>query len=133
MGVLRRFRPTWYASAMLINAFKLVVAERYAEFSGRAGRAEYWWFFLANVLISVGFNILGRASGLFVFLGFLVSIALLVPSLAVAVRRLHDIGRSGLWLLLVLLPIVGLIIVIVFLATDGDKGPNEFGVTAPGP
>src|SRR6186713_1491118 len=59
MGVLRRFGPTWYTTRMLINAFKLVVLERYAQFEGRAGRAEYWWFFLANLLISVGFSVLG--------------------------------------------------------------------------
>jgi uncharacterized membrane protein YhaH (DUF805 family) len=118
---------------MMVNAFKLVVLERYAQFDGRAGRAEYWWFFLANLLISVALNVLGRAADLFVFVGWLVSLALLVPALAVAVRRLHDTSRSGWWLLIVLVPFVGWIVLIVFLASEGTPGSNEYGVTAPGP
>jgi uncharacterized membrane protein YhaH (DUF805 family) len=133
MGVLRRFGPAWYTTRMLINAFKLVVLERYAQFEGRAGRAEYWWFFLANLLISVGFSILGRAAGFILFIGWLVSLALLIPSLAVAIRRLHDTSRSGWWLLIALIPFVGWIILIVFLASEGTPGSNEYGVTAAGP
>ena|SRR5436190_1087614 len=118
---------------MLINAFKLVVLERYAQFEGRAGRAEYWWFVLANILISIGFNVLGRATSLFVVLGFLVSLALLVPGLAVAIRRLHDTSRSGWWLLIALVPFVGWIVLIVFLASEPTPGANQYGVTAAGP
>jgi uncharacterized membrane protein YhaH (DUF805 family) len=133
MGVLRSFRALWYPSRMLINAFKLVVFERYAVFQGRAGRAEYWWFFLANFLLSVALNILGSAADVFLFVGFLVSLALFIPSLAVAIRRLHDTSRSGWWLLIVLIPLVGWIVLIVFLAMESTPGANEYGVTAPGP
>ena len=118
---------------MLINAFKLVVQERYAQFEGRSGRAEYWWFVLANFLISIVLNGLGRAMTLFAIVGFFVSLALIIPGLAVAVRRLHDTDRSGWWLLIVLVPLVGWIILIVFLATDSTPGPNDYGVTLAGP
>ena len=118
---------------MLINAFKLVVFERYAQFEGRAGRAEYWWFVLANILISIAFNILASATDLFLILSFLVSLALLVPGLAVAIRRLHDTSRSGWWVLIALIPFVGWIILIVFLASEPTPGANEYGVTAAGP
>ena len=118
---------------MMVNAFKLVVFERYAQFEGRAGRAEYWWFVLANFLISVALNILGRAADVFLLAGFVVSLALFVPALAVAIRRLHDTSRSGWWLLIVLIPFVGWIILIVFLASEGTPGSNEYGVTAAGP
>jgi uncharacterized membrane protein YhaH (DUF805 family) len=118
---------------MLINAFKLVVFERYAQFEGRAGRAEYWWFVLANILISIVLNVLAQATDLFSLLSFVVTLALLVPGLAVAIRRLHDTSRSGWWLLISLVPLVGVIILIVFLASQPTPGANEYGVTAPGP
>jgi uncharacterized membrane protein YhaH (DUF805 family) len=78
-------------------------------------------------------NILGQVTDLFVFAGFLVSLALLIPSIAVAIRRLHDTSRSGWWLLIGFIPLVGWIIVIVFLAMEPTSGSNEYGVTAPGP
>jgi uncharacterized membrane protein YhaH (DUF805 family) len=112
---------------ILVQAWKLVVLERFALFDGRAGRAEYWWFFLANLIVGVVLNLLGRASTLFVIVGLLYSLALLIPGLAVAMRRLHDTGRSGWWLLIGLVPCIGLIVLIVFFATEGDRGPNQYG------
>jgi len=117
---------------LMVEYFKLVVFERYAQFTGRAGRAEYWWFFLANLIVSVLFNALGRATALFALIGLLYSLALLIPGIAVAIRRLHDTGRSGWWLLISLVPIVGIIVLIVFLATEGDPGANEYGPPDPG-
>ena len=118
---------------MLINAWKLVVLERYAQFEGRAGRAEYWWFVLADFLLIVRAQRAGAGRERVLVLYFVAALALLVPSLAVAIRRLHDTGRSG-WLLLIgLVPLVGWIILIVFLAADSTPGSNEYGVTAPGP
>ena len=117
---------------VMVEYFKLVVFERYAQFTGRAGRAEYWWFFLANLIVSVVLNVLARASGLFSILGLVYSLALLVPGLAVAVRRLHDTGKSGWWLLIALVPIVGVIVLIIFLASEGDPGENEYGPPDPG-
>jgi uncharacterized membrane protein YhaH (DUF805 family) len=116
----------------LINYWKKVVLENYANFTGRARRAEFWWYFLANVLISIVFNIidavlgLGMGGGIGV-LGVIYSLAVLVPGLAVGVRRLHDTDKSGWWLLLALIPIVGIIVLIVFWATEGPPGVNRYG------
>ena len=119
---------------ILVEAWKLVVLERYAKFNGRAGRAEYWWFFLATFIIGLVINVLTTISSAFYILSFIYFIAVLVPSVAVAVRRLHDTNKSGWFMLLALIPIVGFIILIVFLATPGTPGPNNHGsLTEPGP
>ena len=99
----------------------LNVLKKYAVFSGRAGRAEYWWFVLANLVISVAFSIFGEnMSNLYGLLTFL-------PGLGVGVRRLHDVGKSGHFMWLLLIPIVGWIIVIVKLAKKGHHGENKYG------
>lgn len=91
----------------MVTAFKLVVFERYALFEGRAGRAEYWWFFLANFLIGLVIQVLAGVSDALVILSVIYSLALLIPGLAVAVRRLHDTNKSGWWILIALVPLVG--------------------------
>ncbi len=116
----------------MVTAFKLVVFERYALFEGRAGRAEYWWFFLANFLISLVLQGLGRGASILAIVSLIYSLALLIPGLAVAVRRLHDTDKSGWWILISLVPLVGIIVLIVFLATDGDPGANQYGNPDPG-
>jgi uncharacterized membrane protein YhaH (DUF805 family) len=89
-----------------------VCFSKYADFSGRATRSEYWWFFLFTVLVSIALSMISPLiSGLF-------SLGTLLPSIAAAARRLHDTGRSGWWQLIVLVPLVGLIVIIVFLAQD---------------
>ena len=88
----------------MVTAFKLVVFERYALFEGRAGRAEYWWFFLANFLISLVLQGLGRGASILAIVSLIYSLALLIPGLAVAVRRLHDPNKSGWWVLISLVP-----------------------------
>jgi uncharacterized membrane protein YhaH (DUF805 family) len=114
----------------IIENWKLVVLERYAKFDGRAGRAEFWWFVLANVVVYVALLILAQISSIFLVLYFLYALAILVPSIAVAIRRLHDTDKSG-WLLLIgLVPLVGAIVLLVFYAMESTKGPNQFG---PGP
>ena len=114
----------------LIENWKLVVLERYAKFDGRAGRAEFWWFVLANFLVYIVLAILLQISGIFLILELLYALAMLIPSIAVAIRRLHDTDKSG-WLLLIgLVPFIGAIILIVFYAMEGTKGPNQYG---PGP
>lgn len=104
------------------------VLKKYAVFEGRATRSEYWYFALFNLLISVAIGIIEssllKGSSLF---GSLYSLALLVPSLAVGARRLHDIGKSGWWMLIALIPIVGWIILIVWYATDTQLASNEYG------
>ena len=109
----------------------LAVLRKYAEFSGRARRKEYWMFFLFNFLIGCGLAILeltlGLAGGLYGPLTLLYSLAVLVPGLAVTVRRLHDTGRSGWWLLIGFVPLLGAIVLLVFMLTDGQPGPNQYG------
>ena len=80
------------------------VFSKYATFSGRARRSEFWYFYLFNILVSIGLSILGRAVTSLSFLSSLYSLAILIPSLAVAVRRFHDIGKSGWTYLYILIP-----------------------------
>jgi uncharacterized membrane protein YhaH (DUF805 family) len=119
----------------MIENWKLVVLERYAKFDGRAGRAEFWWYVLANIvlnvaisiLVSIGFAIATAIGVLVVVLASGLYLALIVPSIAVAIRRLHDTDKSG-WLLLVgLIPFVGFIILLVFYIQEGTAGPNQYG------
>lgn len=102
------------------------VLSNYATFSGRSRRAEFWWFTLFSVVLSLILRGVDAAIGTNVP-GYLVSLALLVPSIAVTVRRLHDTGRSGLWWLIGLIPLVGGIILIVWCAQDSEPEPNQFG------
>jgi uncharacterized membrane protein YhaH (DUF805 family) len=101
------------------------VLTNYANFSGRARRSEYWWFILAYSLASIVAAIIDAALGAPV-LEVIVILGLLVPSLAVGVRRLHDTDRSGWWLLLGLIPFGG-IVVLVFSCLDSQPGTNRFG------
>lgn len=103
--------------------------KKYAETSGRATRAEYWYFVLFNILISIGLAIL---DGIFFsssssVLGTLYSLAVLIPSIAVAVRRMHDINRSGWWILLLLVPLLGTLWFIFLAAQDSDPDENMYG------
>ena len=107
--------------------------KKFADFSGRAQRSEYWYFFLFNFLISAGLTLIDFAlgtgdpsSGLGLFSGIF-SLAILIPSISVGVRRLHDIDRSGWWMLLALIPVIGAIILIVFFALDSQPDTNRFG------
>ena len=110
------------------------VLNKYATFEGRARRAEYWYFALLTSVLSVAGQIIGAAgrdAGLItlLLLGviFLVSLALIIPGIAVSVRRLHDTGRSGWFLLLGLIPVVGPILLLVWMCSRGTAGPNRFG------
>ena len=107
------------------------VLSNYAGFTGRAGRPEFWWFQLFSIIVSAIFSTLsgGNNTSFFGILGTVVSIAILVPSLAVGVRRLHDIGRSGWYLLFAFIPLVGIIILIVWFARVGDPSDNAFGTS----
>ena len=93
--------------------------QNYAVFSGRASRAEYWYFVLFNAIVSIGIAIIGGIVDLPI-LGNLYSLAVLIPGIAVGVRRMHDVGKSG-WFLLI--PIYNLILA----CTEGDYGTNEYG------
>jgi uncharacterized membrane protein YhaH (DUF805 family) len=102
------------------------VLTKYADFNGRARRSEYWYFVLFSFLVLVAAMIVGRAIGLG-FLYYVAWLGLLLPSLAVGARRLHDTGRPGLWLLIGLVPLVGAIILLVFFVSEGNPGPNQYG------
>jgi uncharacterized membrane protein YhaH (DUF805 family) len=113
----------------------LDVLKKYADFNGRARRKEYWMFYLFNALIYIAIMIfsaiLGSIDNSLALIGTLLLIiyllAVFVPGLAVAVRRLHDTGRSGWWLLIALVPFVGGIIFLVFAVQDSTPGENEYG------
>lgn len=93
---------------------------KYADFKGRASRSEYWWYALFIVLVSIA------ASALSDTVSLLFGLATLLPSLAVAARRLHDTNRSGWLQLIVLIPIVGWLVMLYFLVQE-PKEPNRFG------
>ena len=102
--------------------------EKYACFEGRASRSEFWWFYLFTVLISWGAHIVGFLSfgALGILFPILTNLVLIVPSLSVSARRLHDTGRSGYWLFLTL-TLVGVIPLIIWLAQRSVAGSNAYG------
>ncbi|WP_340123238.1 DUF805 domain-containing protein [Methylobacter svalbardensis] len=111
----------------------LEVLKKYAVFDGRARRKEYWFFFLFNIIISMILSAVDGLTGSFNpetgvgLLGGIYTIAVLIPSIAVSVRRLHDTGRSGWWLLIGLIPLIGTIICFVFMVQDSESSENEYG------
>lgn len=107
----------------------LDVFKKYAEFKGRANRPQFWYFVLFNTIISLILLILDGAAGTDI-LQSIYGLILLVPSLAVTARRLHDIGKSGWWILVWLLPLVGWVWLIILLATPSQSGSNQYGASA---
>ncbi len=109
----------------------LEVLRKYGVFDGRAHRTEFWMFTLVSVIVSLVLTIVDVVIGTYGGYGGLLSglygLAVVVPSLAVGARRLHDIGRSGWWQLIVLIPLIGAIVLIVWWATAGVRAPNEHG------
>lgn len=117
------------------------VFSKYADFKGRAQRSEFWWWVLAIWIISIALSMVDSAlfgtvqtydSGFSMstntpILSGLFSLAVLIPNLAVGARRLHDTDRSGWWLLIGLIPLIGFIVLIVFFASKGTPGDNRFG------
>ena len=119
----------------------LKVLKQYADFDGRARRTEFWMFVLFNVLVSIVLGIVDAMIGTATFygsgsmvsfspglLGGLYSLAVLIPSIAVTVRRLHDTDRSGWWVLIGLIPFIGSIVLLVFACLEGTRGPNAYGM-----
>lgn len=98
----------------------------YVGFSGRAARSEYWYWTLFVTLVSIALSVLDVVLGTGI-ISPLWSLAVLLPGLAVSFRRLHDIDRSAWWLLIILVPIVGLIVLLVFACQKGTDGDNRFG------
>ena len=116
----------------------LNVLKQYAVFKGRARRKEYWFFILFNLIASVVLTVIDFMTGLLDaelgigLLSGLYSLAVLVPSLAVTVRRLHDTDRSGWWLLIGLVPLIGAIVLLVFMLLDGTPCDNRHGASPKG-
>ncbi|MCX5193262.1 DUF805 domain-containing protein [Streptomyces sp. NBC_00249] len=103
------------------------VIKRYADFSGRARRQEYWMFVLCSIPIMVLLLVLDFALGSYPVLFYVYNLAVFLPTLGLSVRRLHDTGRSGWWYLVSIIPFVGWIAMIVLMAIEGDAGPNAYG------
>lgn len=118
----------WYLQAL----------KKYTDFSGRARRREYWFFVLFNIIISIVLTVcdvlLGTysaASSVGILTG-IYTLAVLIPGIAVTVRRLHDTGRSGWWILIVVVPIVGAIVLLIFMLIDSQPGQNAYGPSPKG-
>ena len=113
---------SWYLEAL----------KKYAVFGGRSRRKEYWYFLLFNIIVAIVLAwidaLLGTfsSSGIGVLSG-IYGLAILLPSLAVTVRRLHDIDRSGWWILINLFPLIGSIVLLVFAVSEGTPGSNRYG------
>jgi uncharacterized membrane protein YhaH (DUF805 family) len=122
----------------MIEWYKKVVFENYANFKGRARRSEYWYFALANGLISILLIVVGVAIGSifgdaltggiigYVFFG-LYTLATILPGLGVVVRRLHDVGKSGWFYLVAFIPFIGGIWILILFCTEGNRGQNQYG------
>ena len=114
---------SWYLEAL----------KKYAVFSGRSRRMEYWYFVLFNIIVSIVLGVIdgllgtsGSSAGAGLLSG-IYSLAVLIPTLAVTVRRLHDTDRTGWWILIALVPLIGVIVLLVFAALDSTPGSNQYG------
>ncbi|MDE6437880.1 MAG: DUF805 domain-containing protein [Muribaculaceae bacterium] len=110
------------------QAVRSAIQQHYCDFSGRASRSEYWWFALFTLILSVIIQAFGViSSDVSLYLSAIVNLALFLPGLSLDVRRLHDINKSGWYILLVLIPIVGLIILLVWFCKESEMQPNKYG------
>ncbi|MEU9252065.1 DUF805 domain-containing protein [Streptomyces sp. NPDC048270] len=103
------------------------VLKKYADFSGRARRQEYWMFFLFNAAAAIILIVLDFVLGTYPLLYGIYALAVFLPNLGVTIRRLHDTGKSGWWILIGIIPVIGFIWMIVLLATEGEQAPNQYG------
>ncbi|MGI6718843.1 MAG: DUF805 domain-containing protein [Bacteroidales bacterium] len=110
-----------------MNYIKEAVTKKYAQFSGRARRKEYWTYTLVVFIISLIAGLIDDFIIKKAIISTIITLALIVPSFAIAVRRLHDIGKGGGWVFICLIPIVGAIWFLVLMATPGEVGENRFG------
>ncbi len=112
------------------------VFRKYADFDGRASRSEYWWFFLISIIVSSLLSTIDAITGTFNpdygigLLSAVYSLAVFIPSFAVNIRRLHDIGRSGWWLFLHLIPLLGTLVLLFWSIKASDPDVNQYGITA---
>jgi uncharacterized membrane protein YhaH (DUF805 family) len=117
----------------MIDWYKKVVLENYANFNGRARRSEYWYYSLMNLIILIIAAVIDNVVGLtlggapYGVLYSLYALAVFIPGLAVSVRRLHDVNKSGWFILIALIPLIGAIWLLVLFCTEGTKGNNQYG------
>lgn len=121
----------------IISNFMEIILGKYAQFTGRAGRSEFWMFYLVYFIIGAVFSILMNLVGSITFLYYiivglniLVVLGLLMPTLAVCVRRLHDIGKGGGWIFINLIPVIGSIWFLILMIKKGESITNRFGAPA---
>jgi uncharacterized membrane protein YhaH (DUF805 family) len=107
----------WYLEAL----------RKYADFSGRARRKEFWYFNLFHMLVVLGFMAVDIAVGFDGYLIMIYALAVILPAVAVGVRRLHDTGRSAGWLLIAFIPIVGTVALVIFLVQNSQPHTNDYG------
>lgn len=105
----------------------LMVLKKYAQFGGRSRRKEYWMYALIGSIFVILLSIVEGLLGLTGILSGIYSLAVLIPGVAVFVRRLHDTGHSAWWILLGLVPLIGPIVLLVFMVQDSQPGNNEYG------
>lgn len=105
----------------------LKVIKNYVGFTGRARRKEYWMYCLFYIIIGIVIAVVERVIGLGTMLSSLYSLALLLPSIAVSIRRMHDTGRSGWWICINFIPILGWLIFLFFAVQDSQPGENQYG------
>ena len=116
----------------------LEVLRKYAVFRGRARRKEYWYFLLFNIIITIVLGAIDAVTGSFSaeggvgLLGGIYALAILIPAVAVTVRRLHDTDHSGWWLLIGLIPLIGAVVLFVFTVQDSNAGENQYGPSPKG-
>lgn len=110
------------------EAINRAVAQNYCNFSGRSSRSEYWWYVLFTAIIGCGVSFIfsGNQTTMSIISG-IVNLVLLLPGLGLCVRRLHDTNRSGWWILIGFIPVVGWILLIVWFCQDSQRGSNQYG------
>lgn len=111
----------------IIENFKTIVMNKYFDFEGRASRSEFWYFMLAVLVIGTVLSVIESFLGTYGIIGMIFSLGMLLPNISVAARRLHDIGKTGWWQLILLVPMIGIIVLIVFWVMDSDSGVNTYG------
>ena len=123
-------KPSWFESCL---AYFNRAISRFARFNGRASRAEYWYFFLAVLLLNVALTLLGLVfsesvlGDLIELLSGVLLLFVLMPSISIGVRRLHDVNKSGWWYLLILVPLIGPLVLLYWAIQVSDAGSNAYG------
>jgi uncharacterized membrane protein YhaH (DUF805 family) len=117
----------------MIEWYKKVVFENYANFSGRARRSEYWYYSLMTIIILILVTFIDSLTGMnfaplpYGYLYLAYALATFLPGMAVGVRRLHDVGKSGWFFLIILIPLIGSIWLLVLFCSEGESGTNAYG------